>query len=336
MENNDGSNRLPSIDNLTAILLQETMRQLNQINPVNEDIGTGGAVHQLSTRTDDLNRLLDTAYDVFRDYNNVMQNYNINIASILQYINNTQRIIGRSATERSNGNGSSRSNGNRPLRSNGNGPLRSNGNGPLRSNGNRPLRSNGNRPLRSNGNLSSRTNTINPTFSQNTIPSPVLNSSTGTNTLDQSLVFTYLFEPLLQEGEQNENQRPMTRDEISTTTRTFSYIRDSLPENNRSCPIGMDTFLPGDVLCEIRGCGHIFRRPPLMNWLHRSSQCPVCRYHIRTFTEPITDSSLNILPLSSNLPIQPSDNTIPQDNAQNQDADDISDVSDIEIDNEMD
>jgi len=166
------------------------------------------------------------------------------------------------------------------------------------------------------------------------------------NTLDQSLVFTYLFEPLVNEPEQHENQRPMSREEISTTTRTFSYVLNSLPEDRRICPIVMDTFSPGDVLCEIRGCGHIFRRPPLMNWLRRSSQCPVCRYHIRTYEEPTTvDPSFNGVDPSFNG-VDPSFNSIPNRPASpvqiyDPDEEDVvvsddEDVSDIEMDNDVD
>jgi hypothetical protein len=114
----------------------------------------------------------------------------------------------------------------------------------------------------------------------------------------------------------------------------------------------MDTFLPGDVLCEIRGCGHTFRRPPLMNWLRRSSQCPVCRYHIRTYQEPLVDPSFNIVdPSFNNVDpsfniVDPSFNSIPilstspvrrDEPDLTQEEDDVdSDVSDIEMDNDVD
>ena len=51
-----------------------------------------------------------------------------------------------------------------------------------------------------------------------------------------------------------------------------------------TCPISMEDFQVGDVLCEIIGCRHVFKRPALMRWFRRSSQCPVCRYDLFTNT----------------------------------------------------
>jgi hypothetical protein len=42
----------------------------------------------------------------------------------------------------------------------------------------------------------------------------------------------------------------------------------------------LEQFQVGDVICEIRGCGHKFKRPNLMNWLRRNNRCPVCRYDL--------------------------------------------------------
>ena len=321
MENNAANSSL--IDHFTNLLMQEAMRHINpaqSVNPtpvhepneipreppVNEPNEIPQETSGVHDRDDNFNRLLDTVYDVIHGYNNIMQGYNANISSMLQYINQTQYIINRDASPRSSQNGFTGPHG---------------VTGPTQptvrtSRSNRTIYSS---PMAT----TARMNQIFPSQSSATTPSD--------NTLDQALIFTYLFEPLFQEPEQNENQRPMTREEISTMTRTFSYVRDSLPEDRRICPIGMDTFLPGDVLCEIRGCGHIFRRPPLMNWLRRSSRCPVCRYHIRTYQSPSTPPSHNILPVR---PVSPIRRELEDEAPDSVEA--VSDSSDIDMDMEVD
>ena len=340
MENNGTTNRnQSSIDNITTLLLEETLRQLNQTTPTTPT--TQESVN--TSRESDLNRILDTVYETFQGYNQVMLSYNANMTSMLQCINNMQQQLELNQSRSSVNRSSSRPN----------------------TSQSRP-RSNSNlSSSRPNANVSSRNSTsqlhnVNSrlsTFSNNSLFSSQQQqqprSLSQANTLDQSLVFTYLFEPLVNEPEQHENQRPMSREEISTTTRTFSYVLNSLPEDRRICPIVMDTFSPGDVLCEIRGCGHIFRRPPLMNWLRRSSQCPVCRYHIRTYEEPTTvDPSFNSVDPSFNgvdpsfNNVDPSFNSIPNRPASpvqiyDPDEEDVvvsddEDVSDIEMDNDVD
>lgn len=95
----------------------------------------------------------------------------------------------------------------------------------------------------------------------------------------QSVPFNNFF----QEPPVNPNMQPLTDAQIANSTNTFEYN-----ENSRSmvsdtrCPISLETFQQGDTLCQIVGCGHVFKRPVLMNWLRRSSQCPICRYNLAT------------------------------------------------------
>jgi len=363
MENNGTNNRnQSSINNITTLLLEETLRQLNQTTPTTqESVDT--------SRDSDFNRILDTVYESFQGYNQVMLSYSANMTSMLQCINNMQQRFELNQLRSSVNQSSSRPNTSqsRPRPNSNQSSSRPNtSQSRPRSNSNiSSSRPNSNiSSSRPNSNVSSRNstsqlhnvNSLLSSFSNNSLFSsqpqqpPSLSQA---NTLDQSLVFTYLFEPLVNEPEQHENQRPMSREEISTTTRTFSYVLNSLPEDRRICPIVMETFAPGDVLCEIRGCGHIFRRPPLMNWLRRSSQCPVCRYHIRTYQESATvDPSFNTVDPSFNT-VDPSFNTVdpsfnnvpvrPTSPVQINDLDeedvivsDDEDVSDIEIDNDVD
>ncbi len=349
MENNGTNNRnQSSIDNITTLLLEETLRQLNQTTPTTqESVDT--------SRDSDFNRILDTVYESFQGYNQVMLSYSANMTSMLQCINNMQQRFELNQLRSSVNQSSSRPNTSqsRPRSNSNQSSSRPNSNqSSSRLNSNiSSSRPNSNiSSSRPNSNVSSRNstsqlhnvNSLLSSFSNNSLFSsqpqqpPSLSQA---NTLDQSLVFTYLFEPLVNEPEQHENQRPMSREEISTTTRTFSYVLNSLPEDRRICPIGMETFAPGDVLCEIRGCGHIFRRPPLMNWLRRSSQCPVCRYHIRTYQESATvDPSFNTVdPSFNNVTIRPT-SPVQINDLDEEDVivSDDEDVSDIEIDNDVD
>lgn len=79
----------------------------------------------------------------------------------------------------------------------------------------------------------------------------------------------------------------LTREEIARSTLTYGFteemiLRDASGESTNVCPISLEPLQIGDVICEIRGCGHKFKRPNLMTWLNRNSNCPVCRYNIRT------------------------------------------------------
>ena len=81
---------------------------------------------------------------------------------------------------------------------------------------------------------------------------------------------------------------PLTREEIARTTRTYGFTQedlDSIDSSGNVCPISLEPFQIGDVICEIRGCQHMFKRPMLMNWLRRSVRCPVCRYNINEYQE---------------------------------------------------
>ena len=76
----------------------------------------------------------------------------------------------------------------------------------------------------------------------------------------------------------------LSREQIARNTRTYGYTDEmhtlDADMNEHMCPISLEHFQVGDVICEIQGCGHKFKRPPLMNWLRRNSRCPVCRYDI--------------------------------------------------------
>jgi hypothetical protein len=136
-------------------------------------------------------------------------------------------------------------------------------------------------------------------------PVPPIPDPTPSNSPDDtpSLLFSYVFTPAAHLATQTTSESAttlLTREEISRTTRTYGYTEDMIiedgDENANRCPITLDNFQIGDVICEIRGCGHIFKRPSLMNWLRRNSRCPMCRYELRNYLnsgsppEPTNDS----------------------------------------------
>jgi hypothetical protein len=80
---------------------------------------------------------------------------------------------------------------------------------------------------------------------------------------------------------------PLTRQEIARSTITYGYAENGGDATSNLCPISLEPFQEGDVVCEIRGCRHKFKRPPLMNWFRRNSRCPVCRFELRNYSEPV-------------------------------------------------
>ena len=271
---NSGSNpprATQSADDLMSILLNETIRQLNiPGTPAPLPLPTPPITPGINNRH--FNRLLDTAYDSMYHYNRVMQTYNNNMTSMLNYITESLHIMNANSRH------------------------------------DPPL------PVPHSPIATART----------TVPPPPPPSVSQVP--DSTFLFSYIFEPLYAQSDQNENTRPMTRSEILSNTRTFSYEENSLPEDRRTCPIGMDTFQSGDVLCEIRGCGHIFRRLTLVNWLQRSSRCPVCRYNICEFQ---SSGRENINP-QPNIISQPNPPINENDLTVNNDIEDIRGHSDRE------
>jgi len=118
---------------------------------------------------------------------------------------------------------------------------------------------------------------------------------------DTQYIFSYTLYPILDQrfaGQLNDEEpRILTREEISRSTRTYGYTDEMAADtdaSNNVCPISLDTFSVGDVICEILGCRHIFKRPALMHWFRNHSSCPVCRYNLYNYVPTVrTDPSNN-------------------------------------------
>jgi len=90
----------------------------------------------------------------------------------------------------------------------------------------------------------------------------------------------------------NINEQLLTREQIAVSTQTYGFTApigvDALDPSSNVCPISLEPFQLGDVVCEIRECGHKFKRPNLMHWFRRDARCPVCRYDLRDYVHQYT------------------------------------------------
>jgi hypothetical protein len=84
--------------------------------------------------------------------------------------------------------------------------------------------------------------------------------------------------------------------QIEDATRVVRF-GDIVGPMNDSCPISLNRFAEDDSVTVIRHCNHVFNTAELNNWFLGNCKCPVCRYDIRTYTEPrnivVTDLSNN-------------------------------------------
>jgi hypothetical protein len=103
-----------------------------------------------------------------------------------------------------------------------------------------------------------------------------------------------------------------TEQQINQSTTNLIYS-NHLQLSNTNCPITLEEFQEGDNVRQIRHCGHTFREHAIQNWFRQNVRCPVCRYDIRDYVEPI-DISNNSLPRTS---LQNSLNNIESTIAQN-------------------
>ncbi len=85
-----------------------------------------------------------------------------------------------------------------------------------------------------------------------------------------STLFSYVLHP--------QNNTPATNglnaEQISRAVETIAY---NTTLNETRCPICLEDFVPGEQICKLVVCGHIFKRPGLMSWFARNRHCPVCR-----------------------------------------------------------
>lgn len=96
-------------------------------------------------------------------------------------------------------------------------------------------------------------------------------------------LFTYLLHPPAQNNLQNVIVRPTT-EQINNATEIITYNSNN-NNINTQCPITLDEFHEGEILCRIIECQHTFREPAIKNWFRTNVRCPVCRFDIRDYVE---------------------------------------------------
>jgi hypothetical protein len=116
---------------------------------------------------------------------------------------------------------------------------------------------------------------------------------------------------------------PLTSVQISNATQLITYRRNM---NETRCPISWEEFREGERITQIKHCEHIFKTNELTNWLRTNSQCPVCRYDLRTYTPPAPTTRAR----ASEYRQQNQPNEIEES-----DVEDV-DVEDYELDNSVD
>jgi hypothetical protein len=141
-------------------------------------------------------------------------------------------------------------------------------------------------PTNANTNTTNTTNTSNRTTNQ-TLSSLLLDGFLTSDNL--SYVFDYTIEPTTG-GFQNfldPVQIYPTETEIANATSVVRYgdIEEPL---NQSCPISLDPFHVDDQVTAIKHCGHIFKTDEIQSWFESNVRCPVCRYDIRNYVQPIS------------------------------------------------
>ena len=83
----------------------------------------------------------------------------------------------------------------------------------------------------------------------------------------------------------------LTQSQIANSTDNVIYTSEAFPEITQ-CPISLDEFEDGEVVCQIRHCRHIFRRRNIMRWFETHSCCPVCRHDLENSSSESAPSSI--------------------------------------------
>jgi len=82
----------------------------------------------------------------------------------------------------------------------------------------------------------------------------------------------------------DEIPRGLTIAQAEDAVEFVTYNTDVYEETR--CPISLDEFVHGEIICRTKHCNHIFKRSHLMTWLHTRVTCPSCRHDLRTSSVP--------------------------------------------------
>lgn len=128
------------------------------------------------------------------------------------------------------------------------------------------------------------------------IPIPTSNRNTNrlhtTNIYPELSTLLYLLSNSIDyttiERQQSQRTESLSRSQIQTATRNIHYTTDL---SYNVCPISLEDFVENEEVCQIKQCGHIFKKNSIMRWFSASHvHCPVCRYDLRNYQEPTNDT----------------------------------------------
>jgi hypothetical protein len=124
--------------------------------------------------------------------------------------------------------------------------------------------------------------------------SPSVTNSTSTNTSTSRPSTIYRWDYYIPIDDLEDVIISPTQEEITSNTRSVLFNNINSPLN-MTCPITLERFEDNTECTQIIGCGHLFNRNGLTQWLRGNVRCPICRYDIRNRNAPMTDASFNVL-----------------------------------------
>ena len=90
------------------------------------------------------------------------------------------------------------------------------------------------------------------------------------------------------------SEEGLTLEEIRRET--LETIYDASSSTISQCPISFDEFEPGECVLQIRRCGHIFKPEELRRWLTRHTGCPVCRCDLQSTQQEEDETDYSDIP----------------------------------------
>ena len=81
-----------------------------------------------------------------------------------------------------------------------------------------------------------------------------------------------------------------TSEQLQNASRLIRYgdIENPLSE---ACPILLERFNENDMVRQLIPCGHLFCQTSFQEWFNNNVRCPVCRYDIRNYRVPNTNTN---------------------------------------------
>lgn len=129
-------------------------------------------------------------------------------------------------------------------------------------------------------NIIQRTSEYGPTHTHTPAPTP-----TTTRSSSRSDIATLIY--LLSQAGVDDVRVGLSQSQIENATESVLYTTEAFPEITQ-CPISLDEFDDGELVCQIRYCRHIFKRRNIMRWLETHTCCPVCRHDLENSnSEPL-------------------------------------------------